>query len=772
MNAATELLTGPPAQAIGWALLHLLWQATLVAGVLAATLALMKKQSANARYAVGCGALAVVFVMFLATAARAYDPAAAPIALSPGDEEATMRVPLTRIPVLLAQSAALGARDRLLATAASAREALPAIVAIWLAGVILLSSRLLVSWTRARQMLRRGAVPAKPQWQRVAASLSESLGLRRAVRLLESAAVEVPSVIGSLRPVILIPTSTLTGLTPEHIEMVLAHELAHIRRHDFFVNLLQAFVETLMFYHPAVWWMSQRVRIERENCCDDLAVAICGNPLQYARALTRLEELRASTLPMVIAANGGSLLDRIRRIAAGRAERTSNSPRWAAAVALLSILAIAVVVPSLPALAQREQKSAAAARVAEASVEVVGGTTDAGVDTDADTDLDADLETDLETDLDLTAPDGDVDVQAGIDSPDTDFDFDFAGLAPDLGYYAALAPPAPDAPDAPEIPYPVIAPVAPPAMPFPGLTPLAAPRAPRAPRAVPGPDPMPAPMPSPALAPRAPRTPLPPPPVAALAGGFDYDFDFDSNEEADRPLGDGKLTVDELISLRATGVTLSYVDGMKTIFPGLTLREVTSLSAVGVTPEYIRSMRAAGFEVKKAREAVSLKAVGVTPEFLKEMRAAGMNVSGIRDITSLKAVGVTPAFIQEMRAAGFEIREARDATSLRAVGVSPEFVQQMREFGFDVKRARDFTSLRAVGVTAEWLKAMRAAGVEIKTARDASSLRALGVDPAFVKKLADAGYTNLSIRELQRLAAAGVDDEFIREMSKYKSKNR
>lgn len=768
MNAATEFLTGPPAQAIGWALLHLLWQATLVAGVLAATLALMKKQSANARYAAACGALAVVFVMFLATATRAYDPAAAPIALSPGDEEATMRVPLTRIPVLLAESAALGARDRLLATAASAREALPAIVAIWLAGVILLSSRLLVSWTRARQLIRRGAVPANPQWQRVAASLSESLGLRRAVQLLESAAVEVPSVIGSLRPVILIPTSTLTGLTPEHIEMVLAHELAHIRRHDFFVNLLQAFVETLMFYHPAVWWMSQRVRIERENCCDDLAVAICGNPLQYARALTRLEELRASTLPMVIAANGGSLLDRIRRIAAGRAERTSTSPRWAAAVALLSILAIAAAVPSLPALAQREQKSAEAARVAEASVEVVGETTDAGADTDAGTDLDADLE----TDLDLAAPDIDVDVQAGIDPPDTDFDFDFAGLAPDLGYYAALAPPAPDAPDTPEIPYPVIAPVAPPAMPFPRLTPLAAPRAPRAPLAVPGP--APAPMPSPALAPRAPRAPFPPTPVAALAGGFDYDFDFDfdSNEEADRPLGDGKLTVDELISLRATGVTLPYVDNMKTIFPGLTLREVTSLSAVGVTPEYIHSMRAAGFEVKKAREAVSLKAVGVTPEFLKEMRAAGMNVSGIRDITSLKAVGVTPAFIQEMRAAGFEIREARDATSLRAVGVSPEFVQQMRKFGFDVKRARDFTSLRAVGVTAEWLKAMRAAGVEIKTARDASSLRALGVDPAFVKKLADAGYTNLSIRELQRLAAAGVDDEFIREMSKYKTKNR
>jgi beta-lactamase regulating signal transducer with metallopeptidase domain len=142
-------------------------------------------------------------------------------------------------------------------------------------------------------MATRGVREASAEWQRVAEHLSESLGLRRAVRLLESAAVEVPSVLGSLRPVILLPASTLTGLTPEQIEMVLAHELAHIRRHDFLVNLLQALVETLMFYHPAVWWMSRRVRIERENCCDDLAVAVCGNPLQYARALTRLEELRA-----------------------------------------------------------------------------------------------------------------------------------------------------------------------------------------------------------------------------------------------------------------------------------------------------------------------------------------------------------------------------------------------------------------------------------------------------------------------------------------------
>ncbi|HEX2060716.1 MAG TPA: M56 family metallopeptidase, partial [Thermoanaerobaculia bacterium] len=268
MNAM-QLLTGPFAQAIGWALLHLLWQATIVAGILAAVLALLPRQSANARYAVSCGALVIVFLMFVTTAVREYDPAVAPIATSAavtaGESEA---VSLVKIPLVIATTAAESWRDRALDAVATARQSLPGIVAVWFVGVLFLSTRLLVSWLRARRLITRGTRPAGMEWQRVAARLSHALGLQRAVLLLESAAIEVPSVLGSLRPVILLPASTLTGLTPGQIEMVLAHELAHIRRHDFLVNLLQAFVETLMFYHPAVWWMSRRVRIERENCCD------------------------------------------------------------------------------------------------------------------------------------------------------------------------------------------------------------------------------------------------------------------------------------------------------------------------------------------------------------------------------------------------------------------------------------------------------------------------------------------------------------------------
>src|SRR6185436_4431619 len=142
--------------------------------------------------------------------------------------------------------------------------------------------------------------------QHLVHTLSARLGITRAVRLVESAAVDVPSVVGWLRPAILLPISSLTGLTHQQLEMVLAHELAHIRRHDFLVNALQSVAETLLFYHPAAWWISRQIRIERENCCDDLAVATCGDAIQYARTLAQLEELRAVAAPAV-AANGGSL---------------------------------------------------------------------------------------------------------------------------------------------------------------------------------------------------------------------------------------------------------------------------------------------------------------------------------------------------------------------------------------------------------------------------------------------------------------------------------
>src|SRR5262249_35159064 len=144
--------------------------------------------------------------------------------------------------------------------------------------------------------------------------LKRRVAVSAVVYLGASLMVQVPMVIGWLRPCILLPVTALTGLSESQMEAILVHELAHIRRPDYLVNLLQTAIETLLFYHPAVWWVGKQMRIERENCCDDIAVVACGSAFEYAGALAEMEEIRGRAPAPALAANGGELLGRIRRI--------------------------------------------------------------------------------------------------------------------------------------------------------------------------------------------------------------------------------------------------------------------------------------------------------------------------------------------------------------------------------------------------------------------------------------------------------------------------
>ena len=330
-------------EAIGMALVHLLWQGALVAALLVTALHLTHR--ANLRYALSCAALALLLGLGVGTAYVSYEKPLQPSAVSFTEE--AFEPALT--PVLGATTPAI--EHRWSDVTAFVRLHSRTLVFIWMLGVVVLAARLGVSWRRAHTLAARLASPAPVEWQQTVDRLAESIGLRRAVRVLSSAAVQVPAVIGWLRPAILLPISTLGGLSPAQLEMILAHELAHIRRHDFFVNMLQSVVETLLFYHPAVWWISRQVRIEREHCCDDMAVLICGNPVQYARALTQLEELRGAVPAASVSATGGSLFQRVRRLVATN-DRTSVLNGWTAAAAVITLAAV-IGLSSLPALADR-----------------------------------------------------------------------------------------------------------------------------------------------------------------------------------------------------------------------------------------------------------------------------------------------------------------------------------------------------------------------------------------------------------------------------------
>jgi len=207
----------------------------------------------------------------------------------------------------------------------------------WFAGVAACSVRLAAGWISAARLRSSHNHPASAEWQHALQHLIERMRVGRSVRLLVSDHVESLSVIGWLRPVILAPLGLLTGLSPDHVEALLAHELAHVRRHDYLVNLLQGIAESLLFYHPAVWWLSGQIRAEREHCCDDLAVAASGDVLTYARALAELESARPAHFRAALAANDGSLVRRIRRLIDPAAAHAPSRPgaAWVLSVLLL-----------------------------------------------------------------------------------------------------------------------------------------------------------------------------------------------------------------------------------------------------------------------------------------------------------------------------------------------------------------------------------------------------------------------------------------------------
>jgi GWxTD domain-containing protein len=206
-----------------------------------------------------------------------------------------------------------------------------------MAGVAIFHLRSLASWMAARRLRRTGVCLAPDHWRERLDRLRARVRLSRPVTLLESCLAEVPVVIGYVRPAILMPVGLLAGLPVGQVEAILLHELAHIRRHDYLVNLLQASVEGFLFYHPAVWWISGLIRAERENCCDDLVVDTNGNAHEYAAALATLEQNRWPASEAVPAATGGNLMQRIRRLLdRPEAPRAALTPVFSAGILVIT----------------------------------------------------------------------------------------------------------------------------------------------------------------------------------------------------------------------------------------------------------------------------------------------------------------------------------------------------------------------------------------------------------------------------------------------------
>jgi GWxTD domain-containing protein len=341
------------AKALAWTLLHSLWEGAAVALLLAAALCVL--HSARARYAAACGTLLMLLVGFTITLVRLWPAGAGSAAQHgtalPGPAEIDMAI-----------------SDAIAPHVFRAGDLLPWIAPFWMLGVLAFQLRSLAGWIAARRLRRSGVCCAAADWTARLERLASRIRISRPVTLFESSLADAPLVIGYLRPVILMPAGLLTGLPAAQVEAILAHELAHILRQDYLVNLAQTFVEGLLFYHPAVWWISHVIRAERENCCDDVAVAVSGNARQYAAALAALEQNRIAARELALAATGGSLVNRIRRILESpERSRVSFAPLASALVLTLATAAGLTAWQTTPS----PKPQAAAALIAQPAAPVV-----------------------------------------------------------------------------------------------------------------------------------------------------------------------------------------------------------------------------------------------------------------------------------------------------------------------------------------------------------------------------------------------------------------
>ncbi|MCM3879097.1 MAG: TonB-dependent receptor [Vicinamibacterales bacterium] len=318
----TAFLQNRALAVLGGVLFHSLWQGVLVATAAAVGLWLLRRSPASWRYTM---AYASLLLLPVASAISLW------CALAGG-----------AVPLLWMTTSFLQAWRPMLSWLAVA----------WILGVSVASVRVAGGWLRVRQ-IRSTVMAADPLWQRAVDAMATRLGVRQSVRLVETAMAEVPGVVGWLSPMILFPVGAMAGLNAVQIRLIITHELAHIRRDDYLFNVIQTTIDTAFFYHPGVWWLSKRIRIEREHCCDDVVVVESGEPDLYAAALVSIERLRADASPrLALAAGGGDLLGRIQRLINRPAFSTSRAPAWVIAmwVALPLSLATVSIAASTPIL--------------------------------------------------------------------------------------------------------------------------------------------------------------------------------------------------------------------------------------------------------------------------------------------------------------------------------------------------------------------------------------------------------------------------------------
>jgi beta-lactamase regulating signal transducer with metallopeptidase domain len=618
MTSLTNWLSPSTMHSLGWTLLHFLWQGTAVAALAAVSMTVCRR--ASARYVLAVSALvlmlaAPVFTFFSLSSSSS---SGTPVAAKPSAVAETQPQAI---------GAAMGRTSSEFPRFSPSLDALPWLVEAWLLGVAFLSLRSAGGFLLLERERRKQSAKPSARVLAMCQALQYRLGLDRAIRYCECQWLQAPAVIGWFRPIVLLPVTALTGLSEEQLRSVIAHELAHIQRLDPFVNVFQIAVETLLFYHPAVWWLNKRIRAEREHCCDDVAVSLCGNPVEYARALTLMEEWMSAPAP-AMAVNRGPLSERIFRVLGLKSigARTRGigltggllclTGALVAGNALLEIAypkptvhAGEISLPSLGLAAALSPQSAPAPAVAPAAkpspahspaVEpqpATGGSYIDGMKAAGLGDLTVDQ---------LIA----MKIQ-GV-TPEYVRGLHEQGIHPDADELVAMR--------------------------IHRVTPEYIHE-----------------MHSLGLNPNQDEM------VAMRIQGVDADYVRGLKGAGIQP------DVDQLIAFRIQGVTPDYVRGLHEQGLQPDADELVGMRIQGVTTEYVRDILALGLK-PTAEEFTSMRVQSVTPGYIKTMQAAGFKFA-VDDILAAKVQGITPEFIERARKHGFQNLTLDKLIELKRLGI-------------------------------------------------------------------------------------------------------
>jgi bla regulator protein blaR1 len=319
-------------ETLGWTLLNSVWQGAITTTIVIFLLRILPPKFSKIRYAIACAGLALLLISSVTTFVLLETRAQA--------ESNQVSYFFSGTSVNSGTRATTVESEWYSMTLTSVKETIdanmPLILLAWSLGALLCSLRLAGGWWFISK-LKSNAIKLNGQWNDELQRLAKKLGIDKVVQLAESTRITTPMVVGFFKPLVLVPAGMLSGLSTAEIETIFLHELAHIRRHDYLINIAQAFIETLFFFNPFVWIISSMVRREREYCCDDDVIRVHGSSLTYAKALAQLEEWRLTnpTFALALAANKNQLLNRIKRIMEKTGQKYSVKDRFMPAVLLI-----------------------------------------------------------------------------------------------------------------------------------------------------------------------------------------------------------------------------------------------------------------------------------------------------------------------------------------------------------------------------------------------------------------------------------------------------